>query len=74
MNGEVNILVVGDNLYGDMALMSIIPNKSFRDLTKAEFDSIVRSKPSYCDLFKAFSKFRNCQNVYLDMNNSIPVW
>ena len=74
MNGEVAILVFGDNLYGDMALMSIIPNESFRDISRSEFDSIVKSKPSYKDLFLAFSKFRNCQNVYLPMENVVQIW
>jgi hypothetical protein len=58
--GELNILVAGDRLYGDMATMNMIPNKSFRDLTKAEVDSILKGKPSYNDLFKAYSKFQ-CQ-------------
>ena len=71
---EVSILVTGDRLYGDCALMSIIPNKSFRDLTRAEFDSIIKGKPTYKDLFKAYSKFRNCQNVYLDIKNALPIW
>ena len=74
LNKEVNILVQGDTLYGDMSLMSIIPNKSFRDLTRGEFDNIIKSKPTYADLFMVYSKFRNCQNVQLDTKNALPVW
>jgi BMFP domain-containing protein YqiC len=72
--GGVSILVHGDTLYGDSALMSIIPNKSFRDLTRAEVDNILKGKPSYKDLFKAYSKLQNYQNVYLDTKNALPVW
>jgi hypothetical protein len=71
---EVNILVAGDRLYGDSSVMTIIPNKSFRDLTKAEVDNIVKAKPAYKDLFKAYSKFQNYQNVYLDTQKSVAVW
>lgn len=70
----VNILVAGDRLYGELTTMAIIPNKRFRDLTRAEFDSIVKGKPAYNDLFKAFSKTQNFQNVQLNTRNAVPVW
>jgi hypothetical protein len=71
---EVNILVLGDTQYGDSSLMSMIPNKSFRDLTRTEVDNIIAGKPSYKDLFKVYSKLRNLQNVYIDVKNALPVW
>jgi hypothetical protein len=74
VTNDVNILVAGDRLYGDCSLMSIIPNKSFRDLTRAEVDNIIKGKPSYKDIFKAYSKFTNYQNVYLDTKTALPVW
>lgn len=73
-NSEVNILVAGDRLYGELTTMAIIPNKTYRDLTKAEFDSIVQGKPAYNDLFKVFCKTQNFQNVHLNTRNAIPVW
>jgi hypothetical protein len=73
-NGEVNILVRGDTLYGDSSVMQMIPNKSFHDLTRAEFDNIIKSKPTYAELFQVYSKFRNCQNVVIDTNNAQAVW
>jgi hypothetical protein len=71
---DVNILVIGDTQYGDSILMAMIPNKSFRDLTRAEVDNIIKGKPSYKELFKVYSKLRNFQNVYLDVKNALPVW
>ena len=71
---EVDILVHGDTLYGESALMSMIPNKSFRDLTRMEVDSIVSGKPSYKSLFMAYSKLRNFQNVTIDTLNALPIW
>ena len=71
---EINILVVGDRLFGELSTMAVIPNKSFRDLTKPEFDSIVSGKPAYKDLFKVFSKTQNFQNVQLNLKNTLPVW
>jgi hypothetical protein len=45
-----------------------------RDLTKAEFDSIITGKPSYEQLFKVFSKMRNFMNVRMNKEKVIPVW
>jgi hypothetical protein len=71
---EINILVSGDRLYGDACTMAIIPNKSFRDLTRAEFEGIVNAKPAYNKLFRVFSKTQNFQNVQLNIKAAVPVW
>lgn len=74
LDNEVNILVRGDRLYGADTRMTILPNDTFRDLTREEVDSIIKGKPSYSKLFEVFSKFQNHQNVQLDITKAIPVW
>ena len=71
---QAYILVHGNTLYGESAVMNMIPNKSFRDLTREEVDSIVSSKPAYKDLFRVYSKLTNFQNVVIDVQNALPVW
>jgi hypothetical protein len=43
-DNNLNVLVAGDRLYGDSSVMQIIPNKSFRDLTRAEVDNITKAQ------------------------------
>ena len=73
-SNEVNILLHGNKNYGDSSVMAMIPNKSFRDVTKAELDSIVKGKPAYKDVFQAYSKCKNFQNVVLDTTNATSIW
>jgi hypothetical protein len=73
-DNNLNVLVAGDRLYGDSSVMQIIPNKSFRDLTRAEVDNIIKGKPTYSDLFKVYSKFQNWQNVCIDITKAQAVW
>lgn len=72
---SVNILIKCDTNHGEQIVMSIIPTAaSVGDLTRAEVDNIIKSKPSYHDLFEIYSKFQNWDMVYLDLSKAVAVF
>jgi hypothetical protein len=56
---------------------SVLVSKSavkHRDLTKAEYDSVVASQPSKDDLFKLYVQFCNDAKVRMDVSKAVPAW
>lgn len=47
---------------------------SYRDLTKAEYDAIVKGKPSVKDLLSLYVQFDNKNKAEMLTSNAIPVW
>ena len=49
-------------------------NNSYRDLTRAEFDSIVKATPSQYDLLSVYVQFVNTDEVEMNVTSAINIW